>query len=263
MAFFKRQKYKVFRVKSESFSTANSRLKMFFNVLFLRMDNLVSLLKKLTPDLTPGYLKEFHAEVFAAVKDGKLTEEEIATLESKKEELGLTEDALSAVKQELYVAAFQSIHEDRVVTDDEWDELQHIQDYLGLSDQEIAKTKKDLYRMRIMSEIKKGNLPVAQTDLLVPDDDELVHWAEPVDIALHSEPADQGHLVITSKRIVLRGNSKTTVLNLTQMIGADCTVDGAVLHVKNRQTIKIRYRTKGNHNIAGSILLHAIAGAKQ
>jgi hypothetical protein len=59
------------------------------------VDNPLSLLGKFIPDLRPGYVREFHDAVKAAIADGKLSEQEIAQLEQKREELGIGEDALS------------------------------------------------------------------------------------------------------------------------------------------------------------------------
>lgn len=218
------------------------------------MEAIVKLLRQLTPDLRPGYVKEFHEQLFEAVKDGKLTEEEIKRLEAKREELGLTDEALSAVRQEMYLAAFHSVQEQEDVTDEEWDELEHIQDYLGLSDADIAKTKKELLRMRILSEIKKGNLPVISSSDIIPKSDELIHW---------SEPTDKGLLVITNKRIIVKGSEETLAFNLSRMVDAEPSVEGITLHVRNHKPVKVRYVLKGNHNVVGSIMLHAIAHARE
>lgn len=247
------------------------------------MDSIISLLKQLTPDLRPGYLREFHQQLFDAVKDGKLTEEEIKNLELKKEELGLTDDALGAVRQELYIAAFNSLQGDADVTDDEWDELEHIQDYLGLKDTDISKSKKELVRMRILSEIKKGNLPVVPGRDIIPATNELPHWSEAIELFVPSDKhnpeitssrhttadltgwkkEDSGVLVITNKRVVLKGKTETDSVTLGRILDARPFTNGLLLHIPGRPPQFLKYIEKGNHNVVGSIVLHAIDRARR
>ncbi len=236
------------------------------------MDRILTLLTSFVPtDLTPGYTREFHAAVRAAIADGKLTEEEIADLERRKEELGLSHEVLDAIRQDLYVEAFSAATEDEHITEDEWAELEHIQDYLDLKDADIAGTKRELYRMRILSEIKKGNLPIVQHDGFRPGDDELVHWAEQVqafrtrgkgkvvqdsatfDLAGWTEE-DEGILVITSKRVVLTA-SKTDAWTYRRILGVRAYTNGVLLSVNKEPSLFLRYTQKGNHNIVGSVLL--------
>lgn len=236
------------------------------------MDELVRLLKGLMPDLRPGYIRAFHEELRVALEDGKLTEQEIARLEQRKEELGISEEALAAARADLYAAAFARVSEDEIVTDDEWQEMELIQDYLGASDGEVANTKKQLYRMRILTEVKKGNLPVIATDELLPEKEELVHWTERVDVF---EPAgrsiggsvypteklrrlDKGLLIITSKRLVIKGEKNVTTMRLGGVVDADCHVNGVLLAASARRPVFLRYTEKGNHNVVGSVLLAAI-----
>jgi hypothetical protein len=124
--------------------------------------------------------QEFREAVLEAVKDGKLTKQEIDALETKREELGLSLDVLDAIRVQAYVTAFQTVSSDKDITDDEWDELEQIQDYLGVTDTEIGKTKKELLRLRVLSEIRKGNLPVVDVSLILKPN-EVAYWSEPVE----------------------------------------------------------------------------------
>ncbi len=236
------------------------------------MDRLLTLLTSFVPtDLTPGYAREFHAAVRAAIADGKLTEAEIADLERRKEQLGLSDEALNTIRQDLYVEAFSKATEDEQVTEEEWEELEHIQDYLDLQDVDIAATKRELYRMRILSEIQKGNLPVMQQETFAADNDELIHWAEPVD-ALKTQGkgavmqsstlfntagwtrTDGGLLIITSKRVVLTA-AQTHSWSYRRVLAVKPYVNGVLLSVNREPALFLRYTQKGNHNVVGSVLL--------
>lgn len=240
------------------------------------MDELIRLLKGLTPDLTPGYLRAFHDELQHALTDGKLTEEEIERLEQRKEELGITDDALALARADLYAAAFERVKADDAVTEEEWEEMEHIQDYLGASDREVARTKKQLYRMRILTEIKGGSLPVVRTEEVIPEKEELIHWTEPVEVY---EPTgatigggvypveklrrlDKGLFVITSKRLIVKGGKSVTTMRLRSVVDADAHVNGVFLAAANRRPVFLRYTEKGNQSVVGSILLAVIEQAK-
>lgn len=236
------------------------------------MDAFMSLLKKYAlPDLTPGYLREFHAEVRAAIADGKLTEEEIAHLEQKKQELGLADEALAAIRLHVYAEAYKSVKEDARVTDDEWEELEQIQDYLNLTDREIAGTKRELYRMRILTELREGNMPVMQTPDIIPAQDESVHWVEKVSI-LESVPGSRylqwkkegnGKLIITSKRVVITGPSETRSHAYGSIVSLDCDAKGIEIHVNRRRPLRLDYADPDNRDVTASIVLSAIDVARK
>jgi|GEM_PF-7094722 len=258
------------------------------------MDQLISMLKKLvTTDLRPTEVREFHEAVRAAVRDGKLAESEIAELEKRREELGLSAEVLSAVRQDIYLEAFTHVTENAEVTEDEWEELEQIQDYLGLQDADIAPTKKELYRMRILSEIKKGNMPV-QTDALsdvVLKQHEIVHWIEPVELLTpvsgskqeftgitvdlpllqgirlgFETPAksdgwsrsDSGDLVVTDKRVLFTGSKGSLEIPLSSIVHARCFRNGVRIDAKGEHIRFFCYRSEGNHNLIGSIVVSAI-----
>jgi hypothetical protein len=248
----------------------------------VRMDPLIDLLRKYAlPDLTPGYVRDFHKSVLEAVADGKLTEEEIASLERRKEVLGISDDALSAVKQDMYAAAFAHIKQNVDVTDEEWEEMEQIQDFLGLKDSDIAKTKRALYRLRILTELKKGNLPVISTEEIITERDEMVYWSEPVEVWKASsgdisprkvsdtvastdgwDHIDDGVLFITSSRVIIKGRKETRAHKLKQIIGVKAYVNGVELHVNRHNPLLLIYTHKGNHNVVGSILEAATARSK-
>jgi len=237
------------------------------------MDSFISILKKYAlPDLTPGYLREFHEEVKKAIEDGKLTEEEIEKLEAKKFELGLTDEALGAIRLHVYAEAYKSVKEDAKVTDDEWDELEKIQDYLNLTDKEIQGTKRELYRMRILTELKEGNMPLAKTNDLIPADNEIVYWVEKVTI-LESVPGSShlktwkkegnGKMIVSNKRIVITGPSETRSHPYGSVVSLDCDRTGVELHVNRRRPLRLEYTDPENRDVTASVLLSAIDIARK
>lgn len=235
------------------------------------MDSFLATLAKYTfPDLTPGYLREFHTEVCKAMEDGKLTEEEIAHLEERKFELGLTDEALGAIRLHVYAEAFKRVKSDERVTDDEWDELEQIQDYLNLTDQEIQGTKKELYRLRVLTELREGNMPIAKTADIIPTSDETVHWVEKVTI-LESMPGSRflswkkegnGKLIITSKRVVIIGPGETRSHSYTTVVNIECDARGVEVHANRRRPLRLEYTNPENKDVTASILLAAIEHAR-
>lgn len=243
-----------------------------------------------------GDAKEFREAVSAAIADGKLTEAEIGELEAKREELKLPEDVLSSVRMDLYMDALTKVHEDDTVTDEEWQEMEQIQDYLGIEDKDIAKTKKELYRSRIMSEIKKGNVPVIETKDVLLGLDEVAFWEEPVSLFEPSEKKGReftgvelklpigihfsvgaktvkdekgwkkiadGELILTSERLVFQGGAHSFVMPWPRVGAAQFFVSGIAVQASRGDPKYLKYRGKGNHNIVGSIIAFAHASAKK
>lgn len=241
-----------------------------------------------------GDAQEFRDAVRSAIADGKLTESEIGELEAKREELNLPTDVLSSVRMDLYLHALSNINQDDSVTEEEWQEMEHIQDYLGLEDKDIAKTKKELYRSRIMSEIKKGNMPVVETKGVLLGADETAYWQEPaalyeaaekkgkgftgvelkLPIGIHfsvgaktvqdekgwKKIAD-GDVIVTSERLLFQSGAHSFVMPWPRVAGAQFFVSGVAVQASRGEPRYLKYRTKGNHNIVGSIIAFAHAAA--
>ncbi|HVW66363.1 MAG TPA: hypothetical protein VHA78_01370 [Candidatus Peribacteraceae bacterium] len=220
------------------------------------MVSIIDLLTRHSSDINA-----FYTALFDALKDGKLTEAEIADLEKKREELRISEKALQAMRMQAYMFAFAKATEDQEVTDDELDEMEQVQDYLGLTDADVSRTKKELFRMRILSEIKKGNLPVVQTDDVVLDPTETAHWSASVMLETEEEKKSRkqkGTLIITNKRIVCKGDEMSVAVPLSSIIDVDYAIDGMTVHLNRRKPLNIQYQEKGDHNVVASILASAI-----
>ncbi len=205
---------------------------------------------------------EFHEAVIDAVKDGKLTKEEIDRLETLREELGLPLEVLRAIRVQAYVRAFETVKNDTEITEDEWDELEQIQDYLGVKDTEIAKTKKELYRLRVMSEIKKGNMPLLVAPHLILKPNEIAYWSEKVLLVDESDKqTDSGELILTNKRIVFQGQKETIATTLGRILDMSCSVKGVTIRINRQKPLHFRYSVIGNHDIVGSVLFSMMENA--
>lgn len=243
-----------------------------------------------------GDAKEFRNAVREAIKDGKLTEREIEGLEAKREELKLPQDALDSIRVDLYLSAFATVSDDETVTDEEWQQLEHIQDYLGIEDKDVFKTKKELYRRRIMTEIRKGNLPVVDVPGTLLGKDEVAYWSEPVTLFESAGRKEQGFtgvavklpvgirfsigsqtdgegkgwgktaegdLVLTNERLLFQSGAHSFVLPWARVAAVEFSVGGMMLQANRGGPKWLRYRTKGNHNIVGSIVSFAHTLAKK
>lgn len=235
--------------------------------------------------------------MFQAVNDGKLTKKEIDELDKKKTEFGLTDEDVKKVRAEIFAVAFSVVKDDKQVTEDEEKELKEIQKYLGLADDEIQITKKELARLRLLNEIQKGNLPTFPVPNLVIQKHETVYWSEPAILAeekvirrryeggsqgvsfrlmkgvsyrvgghrghIVSETGvvsvSDGELVVTSKRIIFRGDGKTFAIKLDKILDIQIFTNGLQFSENNKPKPRmIKFKQEGNHDIVGAVLSYAI-----
>ncbi len=178
---------------------------------------LASLTGRLGDSLTrANRRRQFQEALFDAVKDGKLTEEEMEELSRFRDEYGFTEEDIRPVRVQLYLIAFESVSEDENVSEDEWNEMSKIQTFLGIKDTEVGPTKKELLRLHILNEIDHGHLPVVRPKALALPDGERAHWVEKVE--LQSKSAEQkGTLVVTNKRLIFQ-SKKPFALRLPKIL---------------------------------------------
>ena len=91
------------------------------------------------------------------------------------------------LRKEVYNAAVGSAKARGKLTDQEAAELAKIQKFLALRDDQVDKTKRDLNRLRLLTEIRQGNLPTVPKDHpalrgLMLDAGEIAHYAVQVDV---------------------------------------------------------------------------------
>lgn len=242
--------------------------------------------------------KEFRSALLQAASDGKLTKEEIDELDRKKGELGLTDEDIKGMKVEIFAAAFSATKADAQVTKDEEQELLSIQKYLGLADNEIQHNKKELARLRLLNEIQQGNMPtMPPITNLVMQKGEKVYWSEPSILVeekvirrtyqggsqgmnfrvmkgvsyrvgghrghIASETGavavSDGELIITSNRIIFRGDKKSFAVKLDKILDIQLFTNGLQFSENNKSKPRlVKFKEQGNHDIIGAILSFAI-----
>lgn len=232
-----------------------------------------------------------------AIADGKLTDEEMKQLDAKKDELGLTGEDIKHFASDMYVSGFEKAKEDEKITADEEKELQKLQKYLQVEDDDVPNTKKELWRLRLLTSIQEGVVPHISVSNVILQKGEIPYWSEPS--ALLEEKvisrryeggshgvsmrvmrgvsyrvgASRGHivsetgnvvvsrgdLIITSKRIIFRGDLKSFAIALDKLLNIEIFSNGVTVSEVNKAKPRfVNFNTKGNYDIIGAISSYAI-----
>lgn len=241
--------------------------------------------------------EEFKQALYQAVSDGKLTKEEIDELEQKKKEFELSDEDVKEIRVGVFSTAFESAKSDEQITKDEEQELLKIQKYLNLEDEEIQTNKKELTRLRLLNEIQQGNVPELHVTNVIMQKNEKTYWMEPSLLSeekvisrryeggsqgvsfrimkgvSYRVGSSRGHLVsetgfvvvsdgdllITSQRVIFRGDRKSFAIKLDKILDTQLFTNGIQLSENNRSKPRlIKFKEEGNYNIIGAILSYAI-----
>ncbi|WKZ29370.1 MAG: hypothetical protein QY323_01410 [Patescibacteria group bacterium] len=243
--------------------------------------------------------KQFFRKAFLkAAADGSISLEEMSELDKLKAEFGLTDGDFRGLKAEAYTTAFAAAKSDNEVTKEEESELHAIQKLLGLSDGEIHNDKKELARLRLLNEIRQGNMPVIRPVMnLITLKSEKVYWAEPVILVeekvirrryqggsqgislrvmkgvsfrigghrghIESETGlvdvCEGELILTSRRAIFRGEKKSFASKLENILDLNFYSDGIRFSENNKSRPRLlKFKVPGNRDIIGAVLSHAI-----
>ncbi|MGE0876170.1 MAG: hypothetical protein AB7O31_16025 [Burkholderiales bacterium] len=109
--------------------------------------------------------EQFREAVKEAVSDGKLTDEKRAELETLRAQLDADPgDDKTQLRREVYNVAVGAVKAGGKLTTTEEQELARIQEFLNLKDEQVDKTRMDLRRLRVVTEINKGNLPTVSPE---------------------------------------------------------------------------------------------------
>jgi hypothetical protein len=187
----------------------------------------------------------FREKVKEAVADGRLDAEDLKNIEEARQELGVTDarDDKTVIRRAIYNEAVSAVKKDGEVTQTDAHELEKIQKFLALRNDQVEKTRWDLARLRTLTEIRNGNLPVvpgnnASLRGMQMEPDETAHyslsveladlpvtrgndgiamqWGKPYEsysVAGHALPSDgarpqgEGSLIITNRRLVIKTES--------------------------------------------------------
>jgi hypothetical protein len=104
----------------------------------------------------------FREKVKEAVSDGKLDAKDLKEIEEVRQELGVTDarDDRTIIRREIYNEAVQAAKRDGDISATDQHELDKIQKFLALRNDQVEKTRWDLARLRTLTDIRNGNLPV-------------------------------------------------------------------------------------------------------
>ena len=120
----------------------------------------------------------YREKVKQAVSDGKLSNTDLHELAALREELDVSDaaDDRTSLRREIFNEAVDAARSKGQLTSTGVQDLAKIQKFLALRDDQIEKTKVEMNRLRTLTEIRRGNLPV------VP----------PTNVALRGVPLEPG-----------------------------------------------------------------------
>ena len=191
-----------------------------------------------------GKKKEaYHQKLKEAVSDGKINADKAAELEKLRASLDVEDiaDDKTQLRRAVYNEAAGAVKASGKLTSAEAAELARIQKFLALRDDQIDNTRRDLGRLRLLTDIRAGRLPVvpptsASVRGLALNEGEIAHYAlsaEVLDqmggennsgwrIKAATPPNDlidvpstgansfgEGQLVVTNQRLIFRGAKNT------------------------------------------------------
>lgn len=203
-------------------------------------------------------------QLLAAGTDGRIDAAENALLSSGISAAGLQMSDLGGTRMTVYMRAFAQAKSDGAISDEEMEELRRLRQFLDLSDEDVHATDAELARLRLLTLIQAGELPVIDVPGLLLQRGEVAHWATDADLLeervlrrsyqggsrgttirvmkgvsfrvratrgqMVSEsgivPVSTGRLVITSKRVLFLGNPKGFTVRLDKVLGVEMYADG-------------------------------------
>ena len=239
-----------------------------------------------------GKKAEFREKAKEVVGSGKLTAGKAEELKRLSQAEGMDPgDDKTMLRKEIYNSAVGTARARGKLTDAEAAELAKIQKFLALRDDQVEKTKWDLARLRTLTEIRQGHLPlVAPQNValrgaqLAPG--EVVHYA--VQVAVLDRPSTsgrdgvavkwgtpyvinsargdslpaegakevgQGYLLVTSKRLYLRGESKSAAVEYSPQANLFLYSDGVrIERTVGHTLLKFKSGSGDTAEIVGELL---------
>jgi hypothetical protein len=236
----------------------------------------------------------FRDKVKEAVSDGRLDANDLKEIEQTRQDLGVTDarDDRTVIRKAIYNEAVAAVRKDGEVTQTDAHELDKIQKFLALRNDQVEKTRWDLARLRTLTDIRNGNLPMVpanNTSLrgvqMEPDevahyslsielfdlqstrgnDGILMQWGKPYEsysASGHSLPMDaaraQGDasLVLTNRRLLIKTDAgKTAAIRFSPQARIYLYGDGLRLE-KTVGNTALRFKSKSDEiaEIVGELL---------
>ena len=243
--------------------------------------------------------EQYRDKVKEAVQDGKLSTTDMMELKALRDELEVTDAAedRTELRREIYNEAVGAAKDKGAISATGVHELAKIQKFLALRDDQVEKTKFQVTRLRTLTEIRKGNLPVVSNASVALRDvsleeGEVAHYTMSVDIldqpstrqadgvaivpgrpyaegdaAAHALPEagakemGEATLIITNRRLVLKTRGRVAAIKL----GADARLfiysDGLRLSRTVGNTL-LRFRSRADETaeIVGTLLAAVLRG---
>lgn len=236
---------------------------------------------------------EYREKVKEAVSDGRLSSSDLQKLAAARNELGVTDaaDDKTQYRREIYNEAVDAARSKGQLTATGAQELAKIQKFLALRDDQIEKTKWDVHRLRTLTEIRAGNLPVVPPSNvalrgLALEAGEVAHYSMTVDVldasgtrgsegvqiawnqpyvegsalacALPLEGAKdigESNLILTSQRLVLKTGTRVAAVKFAREAQIFIYSDGLRLPRTVGQTL-LRFRSGSDSTaeIVGELL---------
>jgi hypothetical protein len=248
-------------------------------------------------------MRKHHADVNAfrqslmlAVQDGHLSGIEALKLREEFRAYGLTLEDVKGFRAQAYTKALEVESKDGKLTRQDEEELKKIQELLKIPDSEIVGSKRTLLRLRLLTEIQDGHLPVQSAPGLGLQKNEVAHWSEPAGLieervvskgyvggsqgfsfrvmkgVTYRVGVSKGHLVtdtaqlkvsrgpfvVTSQRAVFQGNSKAFAFRLDKLLDVHMFADGVRLTGPNGVPHTLEFDSTYNVDIIGAILSRAM-----
>jgi hypothetical protein len=240
--------------------------------------------------------KEFFDGLIKAAEDGKLTDTEMNAIQVRYKQLGLTRDDLKGIRAQAYSAALRAVKTNGVVTAEGEAELLKVEQFLIIPNAEIATPKRELARLRILGEIKNGTPRAVSVENVILQRGETPYWSEPGSlleervVAKHYEggsqglsfriargvsyrvgshrghlvtdkailPVSSGDLIITSRRVIFRGDAKSFSIALDKLLDLRLYSDAIRLTDDKGKPRTVKFVRDGNADIVGASLSFAI-----
>jgi hypothetical protein len=193
---------------------------------------------------------EFREKAKEALAKGRLTPGKAAELDKLRQEHEVEDagDDKTMLRREIYNQAVGAVKAGGKLTGTESAELAKIQKFLALRDDQVEKTKWDLARLRTLTEIRQGKLPVVPKENAALrgvqlEAGEIAHYGIPVELLDrpstggsngvpvkwnseygtrsakgHNLPAEgakqlgEGYLILTSKRLIFKGAERSAAV---------------------------------------------------
>ena len=240
----------------------------------------------------------YREKVKEAVADGKLSGTDMQDLQKLREELDVTDaaDDRTSIRREIYDEAFDAKRSQGQLNQTGVMDLAKIQKFLALRDDQIADKKVELNRLRMLTEIRKGNMPMvppshAAMRGIKLEPEEVAHYTVqvqmfstsrigddgmPIDVNFQYEegasrahflpeegakPIGDGTVIITNQRLIIKTESGR-VASVKYGGEGQAFLYNEGLRVKgtmNQTLLKFKSGADETAEIVGEVLAHATA----